>query len=122
MTVNFDDGRVAAELSLGPSSIYVIPGGETTLTTTWRNAPRFAHVRSVANITASFAKQPQQIARSSGISFWLIDWLTVAIAALLVALLGMVVAMRRRLGRLLQERLRERRDVRRFKADRRARR
>jgi hypothetical protein len=116
-TIEVTRGRsVIARLPLTPKDIYVIPGGRTTLHTTWAS-PALGRVRAVAKLRGAIAKHDPIDLRSKSFAITLLPWL---IASLIAGpLLVLVVVLR--LTRVRRRRRRvERREARRIVRDLRA--
>lgn len=91
-------GNLVATIPLDPTGLYVIPGGEATVSGTWSGLPLWGTVSAVATIHASTSGGSSVTARSAALSLGFFPWVLViaAGAGLLAALLAFLLIRRRR--------------------------
>jgi hypothetical protein len=108
--------RSANSLPLGPSGVYVIPGGVTTLTTRWANPPVLGHDRAQAAVTLHIYGQSDHTLESSIVTLWFVAGWTIGAAVVVALVLLLMIVTRKRRQRRKRQRKEERRAVRQFKA------
>jgi hypothetical protein len=107
--VSVHAGGHPQQVPLGPSAIYVIPGGTAQLTGLWTKLPLFGTARVSASVTALVNNDSAGTYKSPTVSLLFIPWLDVSLigGGLVIVVLALVLTRRRRnawLARRAEER------------------
>lgn len=84
------------EVALEPADIYVIPGGQTRLTGTWRRLPFLGRARLDAVVTASVDNKEMGTYRAPTLTVLFVPWLKAAVGVGIVGVLALSWALTRK--------------------------
>jgi hypothetical protein len=93
-------GAGGTSLRLDAQGVYVVPGGQATLTATWNDLPFFGHEQARAVVTGSVAGKPAGTWTSPSLSLWFVPWLVIS---LVTGVLVLIAATNRRWRRWIRE-------------------
>lgn len=98
LDVRDGSGHVMATVPLDPTGLYVIPGGEATVSAVWKGVPLWGSATAVATVRAQTSGGKAATVQSDALHLGFTPWvLLIALGAGVVAALAAVLLLRRRL-------------------------
>jgi hypothetical protein len=88
ISVTNAQGKLIADLSMEPATLFLGPGQTTELTAEWLDAPLFGKFEAQATVTAVVGPRDPVDFFSEKVNFWLIPWTEIVTV---LALIGLIV-------------------------------
>jgi hypothetical protein len=98
VTMRDGSGHVVATVPVAPAGVYVIPGGQTSVTALWHGAPWWGSVSATATVHARLASGALRTFQSDPVQLSFFPWsVPIGAGAGVVGALAALVVLRRRL-------------------------